>query len=232
MTGGAYDDLFTRIADGLSTFAGRLAVDGARWRGPVLPDEEVEPFLRAVDAGLVELHGEVCVISGLRTGAPPKRYQLFSSYDGGLKNPGRVLTWSWREMFTQVAFAAELVLDHGWPVDGVVLEIGHLDVGAGDPATVLTAPLLAAEAKTADTGPQGLTAMMAVFAEMNGTGAVAAVPIGVHENAERKYQSLAKLRPRVFVEVAPGVRRGHRLEYLPDGRILFRPGTVLRPAQV
>jgi hypothetical protein len=78
-----------------------------------------------------------------------------------------VLTWSWRELFTQVAFAAELVLDHGWPDWAVLLEVDRLDVAAGDPAMLATRPLLTAEAKVADGGRAGLVAMMAVFAEPN-----------------------------------------------------------------
>jgi hypothetical protein len=55
----------------------------------------------------------------------------------------------------------------------------------------------------------------------------------VHQNAERKYRSLQKLRPLVFVEVAPGVRRAHDLEHLEDGRILFRrQGTIPGPDEL
>jgi hypothetical protein len=79
-------------------------------------------------------------------------------------------------MFTQIAFASELVLDHGWPGEAVQLEVDHLDIAAGDPATVTTGPLLAAEAKVEDAGQRGLAAMMAVFAELNGTGDAALVP--------------------------------------------------------
>ncbi len=38
---------------------------------------------------------------------------------------------------------------------------------------------------------------------------------------ERKYRSLQLLRPLVFVEVAPGVRRFHDLEHGGDGEVAF-----------
>jgi hypothetical protein len=175
-----------------------------------------------VDAGIVALEpGGVCTFPGLCPTIPPKRYQLFVTYEGGHKDPGRILNWAWREMFTQIAFAAELVLDHGWPGDAVLLEVDHLDVAAGDPLTITTRPLLTAEAKMRDTGTTGLAAMMAVFAELNGAGGPTRLPKDTYQNAERKYRSLQRLRPAVFVEVASGVRRAHQLVHLADGRILF-----------
>jgi hypothetical protein len=202
--------------------------------GPVLADQEAAAFLRAVDAGIARLEpGGTCRLLGLSAMSRRQPYQLFSSYEGGAANPGTVLTWSWRELFTQIAFAAELVLDHGWPGRAVQLEVDHLDVAAGDPAMITTRPLLAAEAKVTDMGRSGLLAMMAVFAELNGTATPALVPQDVYVNAERKYGSLQKLRPMVFVEVAPGVRRAHDLEHLGDGRILFRRrGTIPCPEEL
>ena len=97
------------------------------------------------------------------------------------------------------------------------LEVGALDIAAGPPGTVMTHPLLTAEAKVTDGGSKGLTAMMAVFAELNGTGPQAEVPRDTWTNAERKYRSLQLLRPAVFVEVAPE-RRAHDLEHGGDGK--------------
>jgi hypothetical protein len=231
---GGYGELLQRVEADLARFAERVGVDLGRWRGPVLGDQEVAGFLRAVDAGIATLEpGGMCRLTGLSAMARRKPYQLFSTYEGGAANPGPVLTWSWRELFTQIAFAAELVLDHGWPGRAVLLEVDRLDLAAGDPAMITTRPLLTAEAKVTDGGRAGLAAMMAVFAEFNGTQAPVLVPRDVRENAARKYRSLQKLRPSVFVEVAPGVRRAHDLEHLDDGRIRFRRrGTIPSPYEL
>lgn len=223
--------LVRRVEADLARFAQRVGVGLDRLRGPVLDEQEAAGFLRAVDAGIVTLEpGGVCRLTGLSAMGQRKPYQLFSSYEGGTANPGAVLTWSWRELFTQIAFAAELVVDHGWPGRSVLLEVDRLDLAAGDPAMLATRPLLTAEAKVTDGGRAGLVAMMAVFAELNGTQAPMLVSWGVHENAARKYRSLQRLRPLVFVEVAPGVRRAHDLEHLDDGRVLFRRrGTIPGP---
>lgn len=219
--GDAQVDLLARVEPGLLEYAYQVGCELARWRGPALSDDEACSFLRAVDAGLVEIGRDACVISGLGNPAKPKCYRFFSSYEGGAGNPGRVLTWSWQEMFIQIGFAAELVLDHGWLASGVVLEIGHLDVGAGDAATVSSSPLLVAEAKVVDGGPRGLAAMMAVFHELNGTGDRAELSTEIRTNADRKYRSIELLQPQFFVEVAPGVRRAHALEHAGDGQVLF-----------
>jgi hypothetical protein len=228
---GAYGELLRRVEADLAKYAERVGVDLGRWRGPVLDDQEAAGFLHAVDAGIATLEpGGVCRLTGLSAMGRRKPYQLFSSYEGGAANPGPVLTWSWRELFTQVTFAAELVLDHGWPGRAVQLEVDRLDLAAGDPTMLTTRPLLTAEAKVTDGGRAGLVAMMAVFSELNGTQAPGLVSRDVRVNAESKYRSLQKLRPLVFVEVAPGVRRAYDLEHLEDGRILFcRRGTIPGP---
>jgi hypothetical protein len=168
----AYGELVRRVEADLARFAQRVGVGLDRLRGPVLDEQEAAGFLRAVDAGIVTLEpGGVCRLTGLSAMGQRKPYQLFSSYEGGTANPGAVLTWSWRELFTQIAFAAELVVDHGWPGRSVLLEVDRLDLAAGDPAMLATRPLLTAEAKVTDGGRAGLVAMMAVFAELNGTQA-------------------------------------------------------------
>lgn len=203
-----------RLQHLLADFASRKGIDQSRWRGIELSQDELGAFARAVEGGIVAIEDDATVtFPGLRTANPPKRYQLFLNYAGGKADPEPVMSWSWQEMFCQVAFAAELVLDHGWDPGGVVLEIGQLDVGAGHPDSVFERPLLLAEAKLHDAGNQGLEAMMRVFRELNGTASTAQVAKGVWTNAERKYRSLQRFRPTVFVEVAPNVRRAHRIDH-------------------
>jgi hypothetical protein len=94
---GGYGELLQRVEADLARFAERVGVDLGRWRGPVLGDQEVAGFLRAVDAGIATLEpGGMCRLTGLSAMARRKPYQLFSTYEGGAANPGPVLTWSWR----------------------------------------------------------------------------------------------------------------------------------------
>lgn len=221
--------LLDLTAAGLHEFAAHIGCGVDRWNGVELSDTECAPFLRAIDHDLIRIDGRTCEIHGI--GLPttrPKRYQLFSSYDGGAKRPGPVLNWSWQEMFTQVGFAAELILDHGWPAQSVELEVGNLDIAAGEPDTVRTAPALLAEAKIYDHGSRGLEAMMAVVAELNGTGPPARVPGDARTNAQRKYECILQLRPRCFVEVAPGVRRPHDVHYDSDAAFFTPRQQVIR----
>lgn len=191
------DHLGTCLADYMS---GERVTPSA-WRGQPLSLEEVRYFRRAVEADLlVVTDGAELLIDGFHA---PKRYRLFQTYDGGSARPGRAWSWSWRECFTQVAFACELVLDHGWPPDRVALEVGAHDLGAGEQP--LTKPVLLAEAKVKAQGQTGLEGMLAVFTELAG-GAAAAVGTGLRQNATRKYRDLVRWRPSVFVAVAPGVR--------------------------
>lgn len=219
----ASEHLVALLAPALADYCERNSVDVARWRGRPLGDLEAVGFLRALDSGIaaVNLDTAECAIIGLGGGA--KRYQLYMAYDGGAGNPGRVVSWSWQEMFDQIAFAAELTLDHGWPRTSVHLEVDRLDVVAGPAETSRTNPLLGAEMKVTDTGGRGLAAMMAVFAELNGSGPPATVAREVRTNAESKYHCLRRLRPAVFVEVAPGVRRAHDLTYTTDEVVHFIP---------
>lgn len=229
------EQLTELLAPGLAAYCTRTGVDPGRWRGGTLSEHEAAGFLRAVEAGIVvlDLDAAVCTMPDLGVTVGGKRYQLYMTYAGGAANPGPTTTWSWREMFDQIGFATELVLDHGWPRRGVQLEVDRLDVAAGPPESVLTNPLLAAEVKVTDTGGGGLAAMMAVFAELNGTGPAAVVGAGARNNAVAKYHSIQHLHPAVFVEAAPGVRRAHELTYLPDGTVLFtRMASVPAPADL
>src|SRR5262245_29165994 len=104
----------------IAEYMDREGVDPIGWRGQPLSAEEVRYFRRAVEAGLLVVdEAAVLLIDGFHA---PKRYRLFQSYDGGGANPTRVWSWSWRESFSQLGFASELVLDHGWTPAHVALE--------------------------------------------------------------------------------------------------------------
>jgi hypothetical protein len=193
------------LADHLKTcianYMVREGVTPSDWRGQPLSREEVGYFRRAAEEGLLVVTDDAeLLITGFHA---PKRYRLFQSYDGGVSRPGRAWSWSWRECFTQLAFACELVLDHGWAPAQVALEVGAHDLGAG--RQPLTHPVLLAEAKVKARRQNGLEGMLAVFAELAG-GPSAVVGPGVRQNATNKYRDLVRLQPRVFVAVAPGVR--------------------------
>jgi hypothetical protein len=209
--------LVDHLGPGRKVFQHRHGLDGSLWRGRNLSEEEVVGFRRAWEQGLVELDDEGTVI--VTRFYTVKRYQLYSSYDGGTTRPGRAWTWSWQEAFTQIAFAAELVVEHGWSAVQVALEVDRLDVAAGE--SPVTAPVLLAEAKLSDAGPGGLQPMLAVFQELAG-GPVATTTAGVRANAVPKYEGLLRLQPRVFVAVAPGVRHAFDLTYRMD-RVLLIP---------
>lgn len=205
----------------------REGVTVAGWRGQPLSPEEVGYFRRAVEAGLTVVDDSaVLLIDGFHV---PKRYRLFQSYVGGTTTPGRVRSWSWRECFTQLAFACELVLDHGWAPAHVALEVGAHDLGAGEEP--LTHPILLAEAKVKATGQGGLAGMLAVFGELAG-GPPAMVGNGVRENATRKYRDLVRWRPAVFVAIAPGVREVFDVDCRTDRAVLRPRHSGLTPVEI
>lgn len=206
--GGADHTWLQEFKSGRETYARRNGLEEPLWRGRTLDPYEVGGLARACSTGLAALVDEGTAL--VTTFNTPKRYQLYSQYDGGRVRPGRAWSWSWQEVFTQLAFAAELVLDHGWSPRQVALEVDHLDVGAGkDPVRT---PLILAEAKLNDSGRQGLDAMMSVFIELSG-GTTATVAAGVRSNAVPKYECLLRLRPPVFVAIAPGTRRVFDVAY-------------------
>lgn len=202
------DRWLDQLESGRQAFALANNLEASLWRGRQLADDETRGLVRACEAGLAAFAdgGTTLVTCFDRT----RKYQLFVHYDGGRLKPGRAWSWSWQEAFTQVVFAVELVLDHGWAPDQVALEVDHLDVGAGP--NPRRSPLILCEAKLTDQGPQGLQAMLSVFNELAG-GSSAGVAAGVRANAVPKYAALARLRPSVFVGVAPGVRHAFDCTY-------------------
>lgn len=207
------DWLTSYLRPGQLTYQTRHGLTPGQWRGRSLSAGESHGLERAYAGGLIELDDDgTALISRFHK---VKRYQLYINYDGGTARPGRAWSWSWQEAFTQIAFAAELVIDHGWPASAVALEVDRLDVAAGpDP---VNAPALVAEAKLHDAGPAGLQAMLAVFEELRG-GPTASVSAGARANATPKYEGLLRLRPRVFVAVAPEVQYRFDVRYV-DGSV-------------
>jgi hypothetical protein len=208
----------------------REVVTWETWRGPQLTAVEVAELQRGIEAGHITVDPASATITGhFDTAKPP--YQLFMGYDGGAARPGRVWSWSWREGLAQLAFASELVVEHHWQLHEVALELAHLDVDVG--TVPRNQPVIAAEVKLRDTGPQSLAAMLAVFTELAGGPAADWVNKGDRANAVPKYQELLELRPPVFCAVAPGVRRVFTIGY-DDDRALLRPSgrdALTAPAQ-
>lgn len=206
------------LAAGRERFAQDHGLSENTWRGAVLAPEDARGIYRAVDAGLVSLTEDgLSLVTSFNL---PKRYRVFRHYDGGAVRPGRAWTWSWHEMFCQISFACELVLDWGWSADQVALEVDRLDVAAG--INPVRAPALLAEAKLTAQGPAGLEAMLQLFKEMSG-GSPALISRQARDNSRPKYEGLLRLRPTTFVAVAPGVRRWFDVAYTADGRALLAP---------
>lgn len=206
--------------DGRRHFAEHHGLQGDFWRGATISSEDARGLRRAAEAGLAQLadHGSV-LVTRFRS---QKRYRMYLHYDGGAVRPGRAWTWSWQEMFCQISFAAELVLDHGWRPEQVELEVDRLDVAAGDDP--VRRPYLLAEAKLTDGGTAGLAAMLEVFDELAG-GLPAAVSRQVRKNALPKYEGLLRLRPTTFVAVAPGIRHWFTVNYPTETRVVLHPAS-------
>jgi hypothetical protein len=174
------------------------------WIGESLTGDEVGGLARAFDAGLARLSDDEQSIEIVGFSGPNKRWQLYGCWHQNAY-------WSWREMFVQLAFASELVLDHGWAAAHVMLETG-LDVAV---YPTPEHPLLLADAKT-DVGK--LDYLMALFNELSEDPAAHAAPTPhtTEENAVRKYRVLQRERPELYVEVAPGWRQPWDLQYEPS----------------
>jgi len=205
------------LGEPAAAFMTREGVTWESWRGPQLTAVEVRELRQGIDAGVITIDPAGATITGHFDSVKPP-YQLFMGYDSGASRPGRVWSWSWREGLSQLAFAAELVLEHGWQPHEVALELAHLDVGVG-PAP-RQRPVIAAEVKLRDSGPQSLAAMLAVFAELAGGRPATWVNKGDRANAVPKYEELLQLRPPAFCAVAPGVRRIFDIDYDRDRAML------------
>ncbi len=194
----------------------------SEWIGRAVSEDEATRFMSAIDAGLVRLSNDGLAIDlvGFPPFAKPKHYQLFSHWE-------RRAYWSWQEVFIQVAFAAELVLSHGWPASRIGSETG-LDVAVlgqvGEP------PVLLAEAK-ADS--RDLEYVMTVIRDISADAAAHAHADlrGKAGNAVNKYAALCRYRPRYYVEVAPHVRHAYRLTFV-DREDALRPAIVFDSGDV
>src|SRR4051812_43035000 len=175
------------------------------WVGRQVSDDEATGFLAAVDAGLVRLSDDGLSIDliGFPPFTRPKRYVLFGHWKSRAY-------WSWHEAFIQIAFAAELVLSHGWPASRVGIETG-LDVAVL--GTEAQTPVLLAEAKV---DPRDLEYVMAVMRAIAADATAHAQPNlrGKDGNAVNKYAALSAHRPLYYVEVAPDVRRAYKLTFV------------------
>lgn len=152
-------------------------------------DDEAAAFLRALDAGLLEIDDT----GGVRaTGCRPKpgggRYSLFTAnrYGGALYVSLNL------EYLIQLGAATELVAFHGWASDEVELEVGEYDALAHRDGRVV----LAMEAKARIDGPDSLTALWRSFVEFASRDA----PPEPTDNHSRKYVELLR-----FAEAGPVV---------------------------
>jgi hypothetical protein len=87
-----------RLADDSGPTSPTTREPPAVWRGPRIVDDEVGPFVRALDEGLVALDRDTATVTfpGLSRAAS-KRYELLYSYVPSATDPAPKLGWSWQE---------------------------------------------------------------------------------------------------------------------------------------
>jgi hypothetical protein len=206
----------------------REGLEAADWRGQPLASDEVAGLRRGIEAELVHVdRSDACLV--LDAFSVPKRYRLFQNYDRGGGLPGKAWSWSWRECFTQIAFACELVSDHGWPSSQIALEVGALDLAAG--VRPSSRPAILAEAKVHMRGQAGIEGMLAVFQELSG-GNDAMVGQQVRVNATRKYIDLLRMQPRVFAAIAPEARQIFDVTYADERALLMNRDSPIGPGDL
>jgi hypothetical protein len=162
-------------------FGTRDGIDLRLGRRGLLPDEAAS-FLRAFDAGLLEIDETGGVrVNGCRPKPGGGRYSLFSAnrYGGDLYVSLNL------EYLIQLGAACELIAFHGWSGDEVEFEVGEFDALAHTEGRVV----LAMEAKTRVSGPDSLTSLWHAFIE---SGSAESPPEPV-DNHSRKYVELLRL---------------------------------------
>ncbi|MEU8194994.1 hypothetical protein AB0C10_14565 [Microbispora amethystogenes] len=185
-------------------FAARRGLPGTDLRiDPPLHREEVEGLVLALGSGLVTVErAGVFRVAGASAAKGP--YNLFSA------GPRPVLN---REYLIQIAVFAELGVRHRWPARQVVFEYDALDLAVLDGGEH---PAVLVETKRDEAG---LDAMLA--------GVTAATESDVSQPCtadQRKASALVRLRPRVFLTAAPGVRRCF-VPVVEDGRVRLVPAS-------
>lgn len=163
------------------------------WIGSTLTEEESILLLQGFEAGLIsydEAQGRL-VLEGF---APdplcrPKSYQVFGASN---KNAH----WMWREMFIQIGFGIELMLEAGWPGKLIAFETKGFDVVA-DPEN----PVIMAEAKqkAADLDEQ--------FKVLSNEGK------GGKPTDANRYADIQAHRPHMYAAVAWSTRRYYFINY-------------------
>jgi hypothetical protein len=153
---------------------------------PPLREDESDGMALALSSGLVEIGaaGRFAVVGAADSKGP---YNLFSRGAAPALN---------REYLIQVVAFAELVLNHGWIARRVAFEYDALDIVTFNEAGTA---VVAVEAKRDD---RLLSRMLEEMSAITPESLAAA-----STNSTRKVAALARLRPQVFVAVAPGVRR-------------------------
>ena len=166
------------------------------WTAEPVTVEEAELLFRGFESKLIVFDNDDGRLR-LEAFAPhpntgTKSYQLFGNYR-------KSAYWMWREMFIQIGFGIELVLDWNWPAHLVAFETKGFDIVAA-PA----APTIMAEAKVK---AEDLDEQFRVFSEY-GKG-------GSQTNANR-YVDLKTHQPSMYAAVALGTRRYYEIKQLDE----------------
>lgn len=182
--------------------------------------DEAASFLRALDAGLVEvdLLGGVTVL-GCRRKPVGGRYSLFSAN----RNSGDPYVSLNTEYLIQVGAACELAAFHGWKPADVEIEVGEFDAIAHIGGRVV----LTMEAKARIEGPDSLSGLWAAFVQL----AAEDQPPKARTNHTRKYVELLRLAeagPVALWLVAAQARWLVRVERV-GSRLQFAPVAVEPP---
>ena len=189
---------------------------GLIWPRRSLVDDEAGSFLRALDAGLVEVDDAGYVtLPTVRQKAQLGRYALLGKSGSGVSIN--------LEYLIQIGATAELVLDHRWSPSHIDFERGEFDaVGVGDDNQAL----LVMEAKARVSGPDSLEKLL-----MNWLRMAREHTIDLNNNAGRKYRDLfrrCQTDPVVVRLVAAGARWTLVAE-LTDGSVHLTPASSPTP---
>jgi hypothetical protein len=183
-----------RWAEGFAAIRPDVQSSSLTWPRRGLRDDECGSFLRAFDAGLLDVDDAGFVtMRQVRQKRPPGRYALLSKSGTGVSVN--------LEYLIQMGATAELALEHGWPPSQIDFERGEFDAFGLDSSGDVS---LAMEAKARVTGPDSLEGLVATWIV-----ALEAADQDRPTNAGRKLRQLRELcaqRPVVVWLVADGAR--------------------------
>jgi hypothetical protein len=175
---------------------------------PPLSEGEAAGFLRALDAGVLEMvKGEDGQETGLSRLIGYRAYYCYPVLFRPVKTePGVQL---WREWLTHASTAARLHLDFGYPRQVLAIEEDSFDIVVHGRHNE---PFIAVEVKKSDVELEG---MLTRLLELSRTrfDPSCGEKLG---NADKKYRGLLAMQPAIFYAVSPGKEAVFDVSYSHD----------------